>query len=130
MLGSWWLGGDQFSGVGIDVVEVGVVVVVVVGVVRRHLLDAGGDAPHRLHVRLRGRPAPRPPPIAPPSPRLRRLNLHGQNNTKCTQFGPCKKIVFHRLCFLKTEYYPKESIFLTVCAILCLFTDSRKQKKL
>ena len=27
-----------------------VVVVVVVGVVRRHLLDAGGDAPHRLHV--------------------------------------------------------------------------------
>ena len=42
---------------------------VVVGVVRRHLLDAGGDAPHRLHVRLQGRPAPRPPPFAPPSPR-------------------------------------------------------------
>ena len=35
---------------------------------------------------------------------LRRLKLHGQNHTKCTQFGPCKKIVFHRLCFLKTEY--------------------------
>ena len=35
---------------------------------------------------------------------LRRLKLHGQNHTKCTQFGPCKKIVFHRLSFLKTEY--------------------------
>ena len=35
---------------------------------------------------------------------LRRLKLHGQNHTKCTQFGPCKKIVFHGLCFLKTEY--------------------------
>ena len=35
---------------------------------RRHLLDAGGDAPHRLHFRLRGRPAPRPPPFHPPSP--------------------------------------------------------------
>ena len=68
MLGSWGLGGDEFSGVGVDVVEVGVVVVVVVGVVRRHLLDAAGDAPHRLHVRLRGRPAPRPPPFAPASP--------------------------------------------------------------
>ena len=43
------------------------VVVVVVGVVRRHLLDAGGGAPHRLHVRLRGRPPPRPPPFGPPS---------------------------------------------------------------
>ena len=43
-------------------------VVVVVGVVRRHLLDAGGDALHWLHVRLRGRPAPRPPPFDPPSP--------------------------------------------------------------
>ena len=64
--GVW--GGDEVSGVGVDVVEVGVVVVVVVGVVRRHLLDAGGDAPHRLHVRLRGRPAPRPPPFALPSP--------------------------------------------------------------
>ena len=42
--------------------------VVVVGVVRQHLLDAGGDAPHRLHVRLRRRPAPRPPPFYPPSP--------------------------------------------------------------
>ena len=44
------------------------VVVVLVGVVRRHLLDAGGDAPHRLHVRLRGRPARRIPPFDPPSP--------------------------------------------------------------
>ena len=26
------------------------------------------------------------------------------NHTKCTQFRPCKKIAFHRLCFLKTEY--------------------------
>ena len=45
------------------------VVVVVVGVVRWHLLDVGGDAPHCLYVRLRGRPAPRPPPFALPSPR-------------------------------------------------------------
>ena len=35
---------------------------------------------------------------------LRRLNLHGQNHTNRTPFGPCKKIGFHRLCFLKTEY--------------------------
>ena len=69
MLGSGGLGGDEVSGVGVDVVEVGVVVVVVVGVVRRHLLDAGEDAPYRLHVRLWGRPAPRPPPFAPLSPR-------------------------------------------------------------
>ena len=34
----------------------------------------------------------------------RRLKLHGQNHTKCTQIGPCKKMVFHRLCFFKTEY--------------------------
>ena len=69
MPGSWGLGGDELAGVGVDVVEVVVVVVVVVGVVRRHLLDAGGDTPHRLHVRLRGRPAPCPPPFDPPSPR-------------------------------------------------------------
>ena len=68
--GSWGLGGDELAGVRVDVVEVVVVVVVVVvvGVVRRHLLDAGGDAPHRLHVWLRGRLAPRPPPFVPPSP--------------------------------------------------------------
>ena len=67
--GSWGLAGDELAGVRVDVVEVVVVVVVVVvGVVRRHLLDAGGDAPHRLHVRLRGRPALRPPPFVPPSP--------------------------------------------------------------
>ena len=35
---------------------------------------------------------------------LKRLRLHGQNHTKCTQSGPCRKIVFHMLCFLKTEY--------------------------
>ena len=68
MLGSWGLGGDELSGVGVDVVEVVVAVVVVVGVVRGHLLDAGGDAPHRLHFRLQGCPAPRPPPFDPPSP--------------------------------------------------------------
>ena len=68
MPGAWGLGGDEVAGVGVDVVEVVVVPVVVVGVVRRHLLDAGGDAPHRLHVRLLGRPAPRPPPLDPPSP--------------------------------------------------------------
>ena len=67
-LGSGGLGGDEVSGVGVDVVEVGLVVVVVVGVVCQHLLDAGGDASHRLHVRLWGRPAPRPRPFAPPSP--------------------------------------------------------------
>ena len=64
--GGW--GGDVLASVRVDVVEVVVVVVVVVGVVRRHLLDAGGGAPHRLHVRLRGPPAPRPPPFGPPSP--------------------------------------------------------------
>ena len=69
VLGSWGLGGDEIAGVRVNVVEVVVVVVVVVGVVCRHLLDAGGDAPHRLHVRLRGRPAPRPPLFRPPSPR-------------------------------------------------------------
>ena len=68
VLGSGGLGGDEVTGVGVDFVEVGVVVVVVVGVVRWHLLDAGGDAPHRLHVRLRERLAPRPPPFASPSP--------------------------------------------------------------
>ena len=68
MPGSWGLGGDELAGVGVDVVEVVVVVVVVVGVVRRHLLDAGGDAAYRLHVRLQGHPAPRPPPFDPPSP--------------------------------------------------------------
>ena len=68
MLGSWGLGKDELAGVSVDVVEVVVVVVVVVvGVVRRHLLDAGGGAPHRLHVRLRGRPAPSPPAFVPPS---------------------------------------------------------------
>ena len=77
MLGSWGLGGDELSGVGADVVEVVVVVVVVVvGVLRRHLLDAGGDAPHLLHVRLWGHPAPCPSPLAPPSP-------HGPRALSC-----------------------------------------------
>ena len=40
----------------------------VVGVVRRHLLDTGGDAPYSLDVRLQGRPAPRPSPCALPFP--------------------------------------------------------------
>ena len=67
--GLWGFGGDELAGVTVDVVEVVVVVVVVVvGVVRRHLLDAGGDAPHWLHVRLRGRPALCPPPFVSPSP--------------------------------------------------------------
>ena len=62
--GSWVLGGDELAGVRVDVVEVVVVVVVVVAsVVCRHLLDAGGGAPHRLHVLLRGRPALCPPPF-------------------------------------------------------------------
>ena len=47
----------------VNVVEVEVVVVVVVGVVRRHLLHAGGDALHRLHVRVWGRLALRPSPF-------------------------------------------------------------------
>ena len=69
MPGSWGLGGDELAGVRVDVVEVVVVVVVVVvGVVCRHMLDAGGDAPHRLHVRLRGCPALCPPPFVPSSP--------------------------------------------------------------
>ena len=67
MLGSGRLGGDEVPCVGVDV-EVGVVVVFVVAVVRRHLLDAGGDAPHLLDARLRGRPAPCPPPFALPTP--------------------------------------------------------------
>ena len=67
MLASGGLGRDEVAGVRVAVVEVAVVVVVVVGVVRRHLLDAGGNAPHRLHVRLWGHPAPRPPPFALPS---------------------------------------------------------------
>ena len=67
--GSWGLGGNELACVRVDVVEVVVVVVVVVvGVVCRHLLDAGGDAPHLLHVRLRGRPAICPPPFVPSPP--------------------------------------------------------------
>ena len=67
------------------------VVVVVMGVVRRHLVDAGGDAPQRLHVRLRGRPTPRPPPFDPPSPpgshAPSRLSL-GARGALALAFGP------------------------------------------
>ena len=66
--GSWGLGGDELAGVRVDVVEVVVVVVVVVVGSGAPASVPGGDAPHRLHVRLRGRPAPRPPPFVPPSP--------------------------------------------------------------
>ena len=69
MLGSGGFGADEVPCVEVDVVEVGVVVVVALGVVRRHLFDAGGDAPHRLDVRLAGCRAPRPWPSALPSPR-------------------------------------------------------------
>ena len=36
--------------------------------------------------------------------RLRWLKLHGPNHTECTECAPCRKIVFHRLCFLKIKY--------------------------
>ena len=70
----WWgdpggLGGDQYPHVGANVVDG---LVVVVGVVRRHLLDTRGDAPPRLDVRLRGRPAPLPLSRALPYPPPRR----------------------------------------------------------
>ena len=64
------------AGIGVHVVEAAVVVVVVVVVVRRHLLDAGGYAQHGLHVQLWGCPAPRPSPLAPPSP-------HGSRAPPC-----------------------------------------------
>ena len=32
---------------------------------------------------------------------LRRLKLHGQNHTKCTQFGPCKKNSFSQAPFFE-----------------------------
>ena len=81
VLGSWGLGGDEFSGVGVDVVEVGMVGVVVLGVVRQDLLDAAGDAPHRLHVRLRRRPAPRPPAFDLPPPPV------GSHAPSCLSLG-------------------------------------------
>ena len=61
--GSGGLGGGQVPHVGVLDVEG---LVVVVGVVRRHMLDDGGDAPYRLEVRLRVCPAPRPSPCALP----------------------------------------------------------------
>ena len=69
MGGSGGLGGGEVPRVGVDVVEVRVAVAVVVGLVRRHLFNTGGDAPHALDVRLRGRPALRPSPHALPAPR-------------------------------------------------------------
>ena len=60
--GSGGLGGDQVPQVRFDFLEG---LVVVVGVVHRHMLDTGGDAPYCLD-------APRPPPCAlplPPCPR-------------------------------------------------------------
>ena len=44
------------------------------------------------------------------TPSLSWLKLHGQNHTKCTQF--------------------ERSIPLTICDILCLFSDRRKQKQI
>ena len=49
------MGGDEVPDVGVHVVDE---LLVDVGVVRRHPADTGGDAPHRLDVRLRGCPAP------------------------------------------------------------------------
>ena len=63
--GSGGLGRDQVPHVEVDVVEG---LVVVVGVVRRHMPNTGGDAPHCLDVRLWGRPASRPSPCALPFP--------------------------------------------------------------
>ena len=63
------LGRDQVPHVGVDVLEG---LAVVVGVMRRHLLDTGGNAPHRLDIRLRGPPAHLPLSAAlpfPPRPR-------------------------------------------------------------
>ena len=60
VLGSWGLGGDELSGVRVNVVEVVVVVVVVVGVVRWHLSDAGGGCTSPAARPAAG--APRPPP--------------------------------------------------------------------
>ena len=68
MWGSGGLGGDEVPRVEVDVGEVGVLVAVVVGMVRRHLLRTGGDAPNRLDVWLRGPPAHCPFPHALPAP--------------------------------------------------------------
>ena len=71
VLGSWGLRGDEFSGVGVYVVELGMLVVVVVGVVRRHLLVAGGMHRTGCTSACGGAPlpsplpSPRPPPQAP-----------------------------------------------------------------
>ena len=65
--GGGGLGGDQGPRIEVDVV---VELVLVVGVVRRHLLDARGDALHRLDLQLRGLPDPLSPPSALPLPYL------------------------------------------------------------
>ena len=65
------VGGRLVPHVGVDVVEKKLVVV---GVVRQHLPDTGGDPPHRLDILLRGRPAPVTLPAhcrSPPGPTFR-----------------------------------------------------------
>ena len=69
MLGSWGLGGDELAGAGVDVVEVVVVVVLVVGMVCRHLLDAGGMHLTGCTSGCGGAPLPAPLPLARPPPR-------------------------------------------------------------
>ena len=59
------LGGNQVRHVVVDVVDA---LVLVVGVVRRHLLDKGGEGPHRLDIWLRARPAPLSSPCDLPFP--------------------------------------------------------------
>ena len=61
--GSWGLGGDELAGVGVDVVQVPPVVLVVVGVVRRHLLDAGGGCTSPAARPAAGAPRPSPPSL-------------------------------------------------------------------
>ena len=88
-LGVKGVGGDEVPDVGVDVVEVSVVVVVVLAVVRWHLWDAGGDAPHRLDVRLRGCPALCPSTYiltVPPGPHAPPLHVPGG---LCRPSPPC-----------------------------------------
>ena len=84
--GSRGWGGDEVPRVGVDVAEVGVVVLVALGVVRRHLLDAGGNAPQRLDLRLRGCPAPCPLLSGLPFPRDSRAPTSNKESDSVT---PC-----------------------------------------
>ena len=65
LLGSWGLGGDEFSGVGVDVVKVGVMVVVVPAAPYARTAPPPGES-----ATPTGRPTPLPglPPRAAPSP--------------------------------------------------------------